>query len=162
MKPATIAIASVAGTLGVVAAIGFAQPDGLQPPAGPVDDTQPSLATIDARVQAIEQAVLALAGSEAPSQIEYVERLDIGNSTSLLNGSVLLDRVIVSFGEIQITDANGISFTTRSGVEGTDQLGLIETDPFVYELNTVLQAPLQIQALPNVGARFFLVYKELP
>ncbi|MEL6795654.1 MAG: hypothetical protein AAFO89_02415 [Planctomycetota bacterium] len=53
MKPATVSITSIAGTLGVVAAIGFAQPDGLQPPAGPVDDTQPSLATISQQIDAL-------------------------------------------------------------------------------------------------------------
>jgi hypothetical protein len=65
MKPAAIAVASIAGTLGVVAAIGFAQPDGLEPPAGPIDDTQPSLSSIS-------QQVDALAGSGTfPPDLEF-------------------------------------------------------------------------------------------
>lgn len=82
MKPTTISIASIAGMLGVVAAIGFAQPDGLQPPAGPVDDTQPSLASIS-------QQVADLAGTAYPPSLRFSFESGIGGNQQNENRTLI-------------------------------------------------------------------------
>lgn len=92
MKSAVIAMASIAGTLGVVAAIGFAQPDRLEPPAGPVEDTQPSLASIS-------QQVATLGTGPGPASTHFAaDRGEdgAGNFVTVATGSGVLDRLIVN------------------------------------------------------------------
>lgn len=68
MKHATISAVSILGTLGTVAAIGFAQPDGIEPPAGTVADTQPSLTSIDQKLD-----TLTAGASQFPPNLKYVQ-----------------------------------------------------------------------------------------
>lgn len=75
MKPATISILSIAGTLGLVAAIGFAQPDGIEPPPGMVMDTQPSLTSIDQKLDVLSANIdgISSATSSSNVQVLYLE-----------------------------------------------------------------------------------------
>jgi len=65
---------SAVGTLGLVAALGFAQPDGIDPPAGPVADTQPSLATLSQQITALA------AGNGFPPNLQFAYQNGIGGN----------------------------------------------------------------------------------
>ena len=68
MKASTIITAAAAGVGTYIASsvIANAQPDGIDPPAGPVADTQPSLASIDQKLDN-----LLLGGGSFPPDLRY-------------------------------------------------------------------------------------------
>lgn len=66
------AMLTAAGTIGLAAAFGLGQPDGIDPPAGPVGDTQPSLTSIDAKVDALVQDVNDITTNTTGTNVQVV------------------------------------------------------------------------------------------
>ena len=156
MKPATISIASIAGTLGVVAAIGFAQPDGLQPPAGSVEDTQPSLATI-------EQAILDLNSGQPcdePLEFEHTPELAANNVFTLGVGQIRLERIRIIQGAFTVTDSAGRAFRIFADFN-LNANSRIETRADDY--GVVLDGPVVFTAVSNQNrSEATIFYRELP
>jgi len=63
--------------IGVFAALGFGQPDGIDPPPGPVADTQPSLTSIDLKLDG-----LAANAGRFPSDLKFFQDNIGGNQTN--------------------------------------------------------------------------------
>jgi hypothetical protein len=153
MKPITIAASSIVGTLGVVAAIGFAQPDGLQPPAGPVADTSPSLADL---LDAIEQ----VASADGNDVLEFQAVPNIGpNNSFVLNvPRIQLVRVHALQGAFTATDSLGrnIQFFAATSETGP------RSDPVQFDFDIVLDGPVTFQSGNEVNQQATVFYKELP
>jgi hypothetical protein len=157
MKPATIAFASIAGTLGVVAAVGFAQPDGLEPPDGMVTDTQPSLASISDQIASISSA------SDGPSSVVQVTGLQAGGEFQLSSGRVLIERVIMQRGFVRLDDAASVSLDLEAArilnTSGATRRNVV----FTYELNVVAESAIVFESIDtNTPADVIVVFKELP
>ena len=151
MKPATISIVSVAGTLGIIAAIGFAQPDGIDPPAGPVVDTQPSLASIDQRLASIQNTL-----GEEPWEFLVI---DTNTPSATITGSrIQLGRVILSRGSLHISNSTDFDFTfvsSREVVAGSYQ----NNEPIQYDLNFVIDGPVSIENTSASQEGYIVLYR---
>jgi hypothetical protein len=143
-------LAASVGTITIAAALGFAQPDGLEPPAGPVTDTQPSLSSIDAKVDQL------LVGSGNPSITEgpwqsFYQQVNSDQLTSieLTSGRTLIHKVIVFGGYCTVFDgagavgtsnqnptANAVSSVNGFGSTAVQTVGipLNIVEPFEHEL----------------------------
>jgi len=79
MKHSMIITPAVVGIAVFIASnvIASAQPDGIDPPAGPVADTQPSLTSIDAKLD-----TLALSSNRFPPDLKYAYDQVGGNQQS--------------------------------------------------------------------------------
>ena len=87
---------------GTSVALGFGQPDGIDPPAGPVGDTQPSLTSIDNKLN-------ELAGIIYNERSVYLTPpVAHGESVQLSQGNIVLERVQQLTGTFTIRDANGV------------------------------------------------------
>ncbi len=156
MKPATISLASIAGTLGVVAAIGFAQPDGLQPPAGPVDDTQPSLASIS------QQIADCAASSGFPPNLQV---LDVsigvnGNPVTVLDGvqGVRLYSVSFTGSTCRVTDGNGRSIIRLAGNAWRPDINSVVGSQQVLLGGVAVDTPIQIESENSQSVTAHLYY----
>ncbi|MEL6497161.1 MAG: hypothetical protein AAGJ54_12405 [Planctomycetota bacterium] len=154
----TGAIASAA--VGALLGAATFQP-GLEPPAGPVSDTSPSLAEIDAKLDSLIGGVAA----GDPANLVSTGRLNIPNGTGSVfiggsNATARLVSIIVPNGDIEVQDANGTvvdilranSVNAGSGFTGFAQ----------YNLNIDIDLPLTIvrrsaQFIPEVT----VLYREL-
>ena len=146
------AAVAVAGTLGITAALGFGQPDGIEPPTGPVADTQPSLTSISNLISSIDLNL-----SETNSVVS-TPRFDSSAPYQLSVGSIRLERVYLHEGGIRFEDAAGHSFELQA-----TQLAPTSTrvNTFDYRLHTDLVGPITFTSLQPVS-QATLVFKELP
>ncbi len=158
MKPATISLISVIATLGTVAAIGFAQPDGIDPPAGPVSDTQPSLTSIDQKIEDIKDDL-----NPGPYTAVHYSNITQGTSETLNIGNFRLIRVIMQKGAVSLTDPSGLALDLRASTVIDPNGERRRLAVFSNELNIDIQTSLTITGTDGVHeSDLIVVYKELP
>lgn len=113
-RHAFTACLTATATLGLVAALGFAQPDSLDTQAGATTDTQPSLASIDQKLNA-----LAMTSSNFPPNLKVVStRVLNGQSVTLLDsvrGNVRLYAFNVTGGRADLRDADDTTLASATG-----------------------------------------------
>ncbi len=171
MKPAMISVASIAGTLGVVAAIGFAQPDGLQPPAGPVEDTQPSLTSIETKVDQLLLGSGSPGITEGPWQSFYQQvNTDQLTSIELSTGRTLVHKIIVFAGYCTVFDGAGAIGTSNqnpsaNAVGSVNGFGSTGVQTVEVQLDIIVDNGLHVswdQVGTTFGSAVQVLYKELP
>lgn len=155
---ALVGLVSAVGVLGIAGAIGFAQPeDDLEPPPGPVVDTQPSLTTI-------QQAISSLQSDGCcDPQFEFVHSpvvVSPGSSFSVNVQQVRLDRIRMVQGGFLVEDAGGRSLRVFAGISPTSGLRAETRD---FDFGVVLEGPITFTGLPNqTGSEATVFYRELP
>ncbi len=151
------AIAASVGTLTIAAALGFAQPDGLQPPPGDVMDTQPSLASIESLLTGIP------GGSAGASTAVQFRGIASGTQVQIEAGTIRLERVIMQKGSVVVEDSAGVSLIVEAArlIRSTDEARFQVA--FSNELNIDLVSPVTITGENTLNAAdLIVVYKELP
>lgn len=147
--------ATAAATLGLTAALGFRQPDGIDPPPGPVADTHPSLASISQQIND-----LAVGVDSQIFDFFATPRIDGGTSFVWNVGAIQLKRVHMLIGNFIVTDATGKSF--RIFASQTSQFERNNAVEFNFDIT--LQGPITLTVLSNnqLGAEANIIYRELP
>ena len=143
---------------GASVALGFGQPDGIDPPAGPVADTQPSLTSIDQKLDIAigSNDLLIYKANQFPSLAQNTPQ------TLQLNGDLYIKRVIVQNGRISMRDANDIEYILDAGNVSTPQ-GNQRLSNFTYELEIALVGPITLTSIDNANSSdVIIVYRELP
>ena len=148
-------LAASVGTLTIAAAFGFAQPDGLEPPTGPVVDTQPSLASIRAELDN-----LASGFASPGNQLVATPRV-ANNSTFILDvDRIRLARIHMLFGNFRVVDADGVQFSVFAG----QSLSGPRAEPIEFNFDVDLRGPVVFTGAPNTlqGSEATIIYQELP
>ncbi|MEL6795655.1 MAG: hypothetical protein AAFO89_02420 [Planctomycetota bacterium] len=164
-------LAASVGTLTIAAAFGFAQPDGLEPPAGPVVDTSPSLSSIETKIDQL------LLGSGTPRITEgpwqsYFQQVSSNqlSSIEITGGRTLVHKVIVFGSYCSVFDGAGSA--SGGGANPTANVVATVASASIQNQNTI-EAPLDVivenglhinwDNIEAVGGSTVLVlYKELP
>ncbi|MEM9663073.1 MAG: hypothetical protein AAF937_12280 [Planctomycetota bacterium] len=146
-----IASAAVGALLGAAAF----QP-GLEPPAGQVSDTSPSLADIEAKIDA-----LGSAGADQP-RLSVSGRFGSGPNTTevILPGSsvVRVRSLIVTYGSVDLIDGNGVVIEELTA-GGRINDGAGQTIGFAqYNLNVDMQLPVSIRQRQGTTPAITLLY----
>ncbi|MEN1705945.1 MAG: hypothetical protein AAFR76_12490 [Planctomycetota bacterium] len=159
------------GTLTIAAAFGFAQPDGLEPPTGPVVDTQPSLASIDTKVDGVLLGQSSSSTTEGPwdSFFQPVNS-DQLSSVELTSGRTLVHKVIVYGSYSTVFDGAG-SVSTSGQNPSANAVGQVtaigsSNSSITNEvtLNIVVENGLHVawDKQSTLGSTVQVLYKELP
>jgi len=147
--------ATAAATLGLTAALGFRQPDGIEPPPGPVMDTQPSLASIDQRLQNIESNT----GSSGPHQYFLIKTPS--GPVTLAGNTIRLRRIHLTQSGMRVTNNTDFDFEFLGGAEifftGPDG-NLSNVEPASYELDITVSGPLTITRTASTGLNAMIIY----
>ncbi|MEL7484160.1 MAG: hypothetical protein AAFN41_07380 [Planctomycetota bacterium] len=145
-------LAASVGTLAIAAAFGFAQPDGLEPPAGPVVDTQPSLAQV---LNAVNQ--IGTDDSVSASDFQSIPVINSGTDFVLNVGTIRLERIHALQGVFNVEDANGLQFTIFASTSTSGP----RSDAVQFDFGVELEGPITFTSADNPSAATVL-YKELP
>ena len=150
-----IGLAASVGTLTIAAALGFAQPDGLEPPAGPVSDTQPSLTTINDSLQ------VSGSGSQALTSVQLRD-VAAQSQVQVASGRILLQRVHIQDGIVRVADASGVELILEAGRLVFPSGSFFFRSALSYELGVELVGPVTVTGIGGDAADLILLYKELP
>ncbi len=142
-----------------LAAVGIAQQDGLQPPPGPVTDTQPSLFTLGEAIANIQSSL-----AESPANELFYAPAIAFNSTVTLNvGHVRIERIIVNSGVVSVKPQGVEIARFAAGAEILSDGAGRRLEPFTSELGIEVEGPIEFTGTDSfLGAAIIVVYRELP
>ncbi len=161
---------SAAATLGLVAALGFAQPDGIDPPAGPVTDTQPSLASIEMALDDIATKSAMNELTQGPWQSLHVQvGADQLSSIQITDGPTLVHKLIAYSSYLTAFDGPG-SMEVRGGNPSGDVVAQVNSVFVSTSINTagetfdvIAENGLHIAwDSDSITGTIQVLYKELP
>lgn len=145
------AMLTAAGTIGLAAALGLGQPDGIDPPAGPVGDTQPSLTSIDQRLANMQSELI-----DVPW--DYIVSNTGSSPTTIIGNRIRLGRIIVPSGAVHVSNATDFDFTfvsSREVASGSFQ----NNEPMQYDLDIVVNGPVDVSVSSTLQEGYVLMYR---
>ena len=156
-------LCAVAGLVAGGVALGYLAGFGpLDPPDGPVAETSPSLADLEAQIAAIPLGVggTGLPADAFEARVVRDPTLPQGAIVEVLTGPVFLRSVIVRSGRIEVLDGQNqdIAFLSAPAIL-PDQSGLTATAQF--DLNLVIDDAVRIRRSSNSGTNVTLIYAPL-
>ncbi len=136
---------------------------GLEPPAGPVSDTSPSLAEIEAKIDTL---AVGVGGLGAPNQIVSREITVPRDSADTFipgaNEQVRLVSIIMVRGDVEVRDANGtIIELLRANSAGSEGSGSGFNGFAQYDLNVDVQLPLSLVRRSNFLPQVTVLFQDL-